>query len=313
MSEVDMRKLEILDECLSQVQSGVASVSDCLSAYPEYEQFLRSHLTIAIRTRDLLAPPQPSQEFTARTKIRLINQIRAKHSKSQQTRTKRRRRRLGFLRPSFAYITLLIAFVLTASGVGVASASASALPGNLLYNVKLGIEETRLVLSQNPSSDAELLIHFADTRLDEVLALEETSRDNDVALALAGYEDIVSRLIDLADDEELAGEEETLNRIHYGLDHHQEVLNRVLQRTQEKASPSANMIKGLQNAIEKSGHGKEVIEYKQNGGSPSDLAPGQEKKDEENQGGPPEDRGRGNDSDRIPGPPPTKTPKPKDK
>jgi hypothetical protein len=230
MSDDKTRRLEILDECLSQIQSGVASVSDCLKAHPEHEEFLEAHLTFALQTRDLLAPPQPSEEFAVQTKIRLMNQIRAKQAKSQETRTKRTGRRLWVQRPAFAYITVLIAFVLLASGVGVANASASALPGDLLYNVKLGIEETRLALSQDPSSDAELLVHFADTRLDEVLALTDVSRDDDVALALAGYENIVSRLIDLSDDEEFAGEEETLDKIHNGLDHHQDVLQGILQR-----------------------------------------------------------------------------------
>ncbi len=82
-----------------------------------------------------------------------------------------------------------------ASGIGVASASASALPGDLLYGVKLGIEETRLVFSQNPVSDAELLIEFANRRVDEVIMLTEAKRASDVEQALTGYEDIISRII----------------------------------------------------------------------------------------------------------------------
>jgi hypothetical protein len=314
MSEVEMRRLEILDECLSQIQSGEATISDCLSAYPDHKHFLESQLSIALQTRELLSPPQPSEEFISQTKIRLLNQIHAKQSKSQQTKPKETKGRLGFLRPKLAYISLIIALALLISGLGVASASASALPGDLLYNVKLGIEETRLFISQDPTSDADLLIHFADTRLDEVLALADTSRDDDVALALAGYEDIVSKLIDLTEDEKLTGEDETLNKIHYGLDHHQEVLQGILQRALEKATLSGNTLRGLQNAIQKSGHGKEIIEYKQNGGSPSDLAPGQNKTpkpENENQGGSSDNRGGENDPDRTPGPPPSKTPKDK--
>ena len=51
------------------------------------------------------------------------------------------------MRPAFATIALAIAFMGIVSGVGVASASASAVPGDALYNVKLGIEETRLAFS----------------------------------------------------------------------------------------------------------------------------------------------------------------------
>jgi hypothetical protein len=308
MSDLEMRRIEILDECLTQIQSGGASIADCLKAHPEHEGFLLSHLTIALQTHDLMGPPEPSEEFTARTKIRLMNQVRAMQSKSLPSDTKKPKRLLGIVRPAFAYASLLVAFVLMASGIGVASASASALPGDLLYGVKLGIEETRLAFSQNPVTDAELLIEFADTRLEEIIVLTETDRASDVDQALVGYEDIISRIINLSGEGDLDNETETLDKIHFGLDHFQETL----QRTLVNAPPSA--INGLENAIEKSGHGKDVIEHIQRGVSPSDLAPGQQDKDKENenQGNPLEDRGGGNDNDRTPGPPPTKTPKPKD-
>jgi hypothetical protein len=43
----------------------------------------------------------------------------------------------------------------------------------------------------------------------------------------------------------------------------------------ENAPTSAHQ--GLENALERSNHGKTVIEYIQDGGNPSDLAPGQQK------------------------------------
>ena len=306
MSDLEMRRIEILDECLTQIQSGGASIADCLRAHPEHEEFLISHLTFALQTHDLMAPPEASEEFTARTKIRLMNHVRAMQSKSLPSDTKKPKRLLGIMRPAFAYAALLVAFVLMASGIGVASASASALPGDLLYGVKLGIEETRLVFSQNPVSDAELLIEFANRRVDEVIMLTEAKRASDVEQALTGYEDIISRIINLSGEGDLDRETETLDKIHFDLDHFQNAL----QRTLENAPSSA--IKGLENAIEKSVHGKDVIENIRSGASPSDLAPGQLDKDKENQGNPPDNRGGGNDSDRTPGRPPTKTPKPKD-
>ena len=309
MSDVETRRLELLDECLSQIQAGKASVSDCLEAYPEHQDFLKPHLMIAFQMRDLLAPPQPSEGYIEQSKIRLLNRIRAQQPKHTRPKNEKARRRSWVMRPAFATIALAIAFIGIVSGVGVASASASALPGDALYNVKLGIEETRLAFSLDPASDAELLIQFASTRLEEVSALSETSRDDDVELALLGYEETISRLIDLSISDEITEDPEVLDKIHNGLDHHQDVLLRVM----EKAPPSA--IKGLENAMERSIHGKEVIERIQSGGHPSDLAPGQQDKDKEKdkQGGPPDNRGEGHNSDWIPGPPPTKTPKPKNK
>jgi len=311
MSDVEKKRLELLDECLSQIQAGKASVSDCIEAYPEHQEFLKSQLMIAFQMRDLLAPPHPSEGYIEQSKIRLLNRIRAQQPKHTRPETEKARRRSWVMRPAFATITLAIAFVLIVSGVGVASASASALPGDALYNVKLGIEETRLAFSLDPASDAELLIQFAGTRLEEVSALSETSRDDDVELALLGYEETISKLMDLSVSNELTEDPEVLDKIHYGLEQHQVVLQRVL----DKAPASAH--KGIENAIERSSRGKEIIEYIQGGGSPSDLAPGQRDKDKnkekDKQGGPPDDGGNGHDSDWTPGPPPTKTPKPKDK
>ena len=315
MSDVEKKRLELLDDCLSQIQAGKASVSDCLEAYPEHQEFLKSHLMIAFQMRDLLAPPHPSEGYIEQSKIRLLNRIRAQQPKHTRPKTEKARRRSWVMRPAFATIALAIAFIGIVSGVGVASASASSLPGDALYNVKLGIEETRLAFSLDPASDAELLIQFASTRLEEVSALSETSRDDDVELALLGYEETISRLIDLSISDELTEDPEVLDKIHYGLEHHQEVLLRAMA----KAPPSADkgLKNALQNAIERSSRGKEIIEYIQGGGSPSDLAPGQQDKDKDKekdkQGGPLEDRGEGHNSDWTPGPPPTKTPKPKDK
>jgi hypothetical protein len=310
MSDVETRRLELLDECISQIQAGEASVSDCLEAYPEHQEFLKSHLMIASQMRDLLAPPHPSEDYVEQSKIRLLNRIRAQQPKQSRPKTEKASRRSWVMRPAFVYIALAIAFMGIVSGVGVASASASALPGDALYNVKLGIEETRLAFSQDSASDAELLIEFASTRLEEVSALSETSRDDDVKLALLGYEKSISKLIDLTVSDGLTEDPEVLDKIHNGLEHHQDVLQGVM----DKAPPS--VIKDLENAMERSTHGKEVIELIQSGSNPSDLAPGQNKdknKDKENQGGPPEDRGEGHEGDWTPGPPPTKTPKPKDK
>jgi hypothetical protein len=313
MSDVETRRLELLDECLSQIQAGEASVSECLEAYPEHQDFLKPHLMIAFQMRDLLAPPHPSEGYIEQSKIRLLNRIRAQQPKHTRPKTEKARRRSWVMRPAFAYIALAIAFIGIVSGVGVASASASALPGDALYNVKLGIEETRLAFSLDPASDAELLIQFASTRLEEVSALSETSRNDDVELALLGYEETISRLIDLSISDEITEDPEVLDKIHYGLEHHQDVLLRVMA----KASLSADkgLKNALQNAMERSIHGKKVIETIQGGGSPRDLAPGQQDKDKEKdkQGGPPDNRGEGHNSDWIPGPPPTKTPKPKNK
>lgn len=305
MSKFETRQSEILDKCLAQIQSGASSLSDCLEAYPEHAEFLKSHLDLATQARDLMIPSGPSEDFVAQTKTRLLNRIRAQHKTSPVIEDKKPRRLSWLTRPAMVYISLMIAIVMLASGVGVAGASASALPGDSLYPVKLGIEETRLALTQDPALDAELLLQFADRRLEELIALTETSREGDIELALAGYEERIGQLLDLVDEGEIDDEGGTLSTVRFELDHHQEVLQAILDNAPESAH------KGLENALERSRHGKDVIEQIQSGGSPSDLAPGQQDKDKENQGNQPVNPGGGSGREQNPGRPPTKTPKPK--
>lgn len=306
MSDINTQRVEILDDCLSQIQTGAAAVADCLNAYPNHRQYLESNLKVALRTHDLLAPPEPREGFKSQAKIRILNQIRAKQVDAPKRPVKKPKKLLEILRPSFAYVTVLFVLVLFASGVGITTASASSLPGDLLYGVKLGIEDTRLAFSQDASSDAELMLQFADRRIEEIEALVESQRIEDLDLALSGYEDLLTQITDLTENKTFDDDGEMLDKIHFGLEHHQEVLERVL----EKAPPTA--VKGLQNALERSGQGKEKIKRIKEDSNPSDQAPGQQDKEKEKQGGPPDDRGGGNGSDGAPGPPPSKTPKPED-
>lgn len=310
MGKSELRRLEILDECLSQIQSGERSLSECLHAYPDHAEYLKSHLLLAMQTRDLLKPTWPSEEFVGQTKTRVLNRIRVKRPSPIISAARKFGRPSWLTRPVIAYITLVVVVVLLASGLGVAGASASALPGDPLYKIKLGIEDTRLALTQDPASDAELLLLFANTRLEEVIALTEASREEDIGLALAGYDQLIDQLLDLVDEGKIDEETDTLDKVHFGLLHHQDILQEVLDNAPESAQ------EGLENAMDRSSHGKDVIEQIQGGGSPSDLAPGQQDKEkdeiqeQENQGNPPSDRGGGTGSDRTPGRPPTKTPKP---
>src|SRR3989337_1713397 len=161
-----MRKTEslagVLDRCLARVQSGAATVEDCLRDYPELADQLGPLLRTALQAGDLLAPSGPTAAYQAASEGRLLNQLRAAQ--------------IG-------------------SGVGVAGAAAGSLPGDRLYGVKRGLEEVSLALSRTSAGDAGLLLGFAERRLAEAEALIEIGRDDDLPAALAGYERELSRLL----------------------------------------------------------------------------------------------------------------------
>lgn len=309
MNRAEAKSLEILDRCLSRIQAGEVTIHACLEAYPKLVGEFEPLLTAALRLRSQLAPSGPNPSFASNAKMRILNQIQAKQKK-QRAQINLRRRGMVVFKPAYAILGLLMIFGLLGSGFGLINASAEALPGEPLYGVKRGVEETRLALTWSASGDADLLTQFTYERLEEMNTAFSTGLDTAAQLALMEYESMLARLLDLADDEALQDEPETIEKIHNGIAHHEEVLRAVL----EKAPASAQA--GIERALEKSSHGKAVLEQLQQGLHPSDIAPGQEKKTSEPADGPTEDRGQDKSKEKTPGPPSENEnagPKPKDK
>jgi hypothetical protein len=280
MNKEEVVQSEILDKCLTLIQSGEMSIADCLEAYPEHSAFLEPLFSTAHEVRVAFSPNSPPKAFINTTKIRVLNQLQMLQGKTLKLSGNLRKR--GFLkhRPAFAFLSLALVFILLFSGIGLSNASAEALPGDTLYGVKRGVEELRLLLSFSPNGDAELLSEFSDARLSEIEELISTDTLINLDLALVEYEQMLSRLLDVVEDEEIMNDVDMLDKIHGGITNHEEVLQRVM----EKAPPSAQ--KGLVNALEHSNNGKETIKHIREEGHPRDSAPGQQKKDSKGRGKP---------------------------
>jgi hypothetical protein len=93
--------------------------------------------------------------------------------------------------------------------------------------------------------------------------------------ALEGYQESLNRLLDLTTGAEIGSNDQLFVDIEQGLEGQHQKLLQVLENAPEAARP------GLENALDRSTHGKEVIEQIHQGRSPSDLAPGQLKKTEQ--------------------------------
>jgi hypothetical protein len=285
----------ILDDCITKIQSGERTIDDCLQAYPQSAVALAPLLTVALSTRSHLSPHGPDEAFVGLSKTRVMNQIRAAQKARPTPKPKAVRRQKWILRPAFALMSLLVAFALLAASSGAVYASTEALPGDALYIVKRGVEEARLVFTLDPDMDRALLLQFADRRLDEVEEALSLDREEDAWSALVEYENTVGELLHLANSSSI--EDGTLDQIQIHLSNHQVVLERV----KSKAPPQAQ--EALDNALERSQHGKKIIEQINQGGRPSDNAPGQLKKATDDPEGVGDDHGRGKDK--------TKTPKPR--
>lgn len=300
---------DILDDCLTRIQSGKASVESCLREFPQHADALAIDLKLASQVQATLAPNGPTKSFATNSKIRLLNRLQAssRHAARQKPRPSSRRRRRW--KPAYALVSIIFAIVLVSTSAGVAWASSSALPGDTLYGVKRGVEEARLALTLSSTGDAALLNAFTDERLEELETLLALGRDADAVTAIAAYEANLERLIDQVVEIAQADGEPSLDEIEGRLDHHAEVLERVMQ----KAPPQAQA--ALAGAKEKSQHGKAVVEYLRQGGDPSDLAPGQLKKATPQPGDDQDPEAQKKvktpkikDKDKTPGPPPWANP-----
>lgn len=236
---------------------------------------------LALRVRASLAPPAPSAAFTASARRRLLQRLPRGFVKPQA------RPAFGVVRRlAFAVASVLVAFALGTAGV--AYAAQDAIPGDVLYGVKRGIESARWSLTKDSRSQAALLSDLAAERMREVQGLAYAGREALLAPTLDDYEQTLDQLQTVADTLPSGARDQVLAQAATRVQQHQQVLERLLEQVPSQAQAA------IEQAIERSFHSQDVLEALQQGQSPSDLAPGQNKTKEP---GP----------KRTPGPPETKT------
>lgn len=174
-----------LDNCLQQLAAGKASLAQCLARYPQYAAELRPLLETAMRFRQGRAM-RPSGAVRDRTRSKLLSHMRT----HPQPRTLHPIPRFAF---GMAGIVLALGLVSSAAAQG-------ALPGQLLYPLKLTTERAWRAASPDPLA---VDISLADRRTAELLALahEQTSAPKDQASesgaeteGIAAYNDVLNRL-----------------------------------------------------------------------------------------------------------------------
>ncbi len=130
-------------------------------------------LVAAVDVLRALPVVQPRPDFTAELRARLVATAQREFLPRQRgeqppaVRVLTPRRRAGLAAASSV-------FVLVGGGAGLASASASALPGDLLYPVKRGVERIDMALAGDAGDEGRTALDQARTRLTEVQALLQT-------------------------------------------------------------------------------------------------------------------------------------------
>ncbi len=286
---------------MERIEAGRSTVDECLRLFPDDVKQLAPMLRLAVEAREAFAPGDPRPEYIAASHRRIkailaLRQFQAQEPRRQVAPARR-------WRPAQAIISLVLAISVLAIGTGVVQAASGALPGDPLYGIKRGIERARMVVTWSASGHAVLLAQNASERLAEVEELLETKRYDDIGVALDGFDDTLSGFSSLSDDDDGVIDPDLMAHILDRLAHHQEVLRRVRGQVPEVAKPA------IDHALERSSHSMEVILLLSQGGSPSDLAPGQQRTPPGLQRTPPGLEGRPTDTD-TPEPTETSTPTP---
>ena len=167
---------------------------------------------VADQISDVARQYQPAEKSKSVIRARVQREI-YKHENSVTFRERARFKQQTTLRPQrrFAMSWIFVAITLLAltGGTGAVYASGDALPGDVLYPVKIAAEDIQLLVSDD-EGDVDLLLEFMDERLDEVDELLDEENLDGVELALDSYQNHMEQLTTLMTkvqpDEAVAGD-----------------------------------------------------------------------------------------------------------
>jgi hypothetical protein len=158
----------------------------------------------------------------------------------------------------FAFTTLALAITVLVLLFGSAGATAlaakSALPGDALYPVKTGLEQTQTALAGDAYAQAQLHLQFAERRLTEIAALIQEGRFEDVETASRQFEFYAGRAM-AAVQTVMAGDPQR------GAELSQQVTSTLLRYAQTLRGMAVNVPDAARPAVEKAilaSHGEEI-------------------------------------------------------
>lgn len=203
---------EILNICLERITVKGDSIEQCLENYPEHTAELEPLLRAALSIRAASSAIKPRPEFKGVAKYRLLSAIEAGGKK----RTERSIPLWRWQRRwAVALATILILVLIGGSTV---TASASSLPGDVLYPVKTATEKVQGFFTFGSEAKASFHMKLAQRRLNELELLTEgnrtipqsllnvMSKETDYAIEILGQnrpakEELLAKLTGLTSDQ----------------------------------------------------------------------------------------------------------------
>lgn len=176
---------QVFDLCLEQIKSGQTSLDSALAQHPGQAAELRPRLEAALWLDERKESLDPTPEFIAASRKRLISQIKDEplakpvvveapaESLLLQWWRQFVSQGLGAKRRYAFQLAIIVIFLFTTvfGGRQVAYASQDAIPGDPLYPVKITLESVEMVATLDLAEEIRLHAEFARTRLIEAQEL----------------------------------------------------------------------------------------------------------------------------------------------
>ncbi len=172
-----------LDKCIDQLLREGKSVEQCLAQYPELAAELEAPLRAFARLQT--APLSASPAAKERGRLRLQQELQALERADRTRSAKPSWSTLLWRNPRMRVVSALgsLALLLGIGAPGLVAASNGTVPGDTLYPLKRGLEETRLALQFSSEGKAGLHLNYADRRAVEIAKLVEGGESTDLAAA----------------------------------------------------------------------------------------------------------------------------------
>lgn len=200
----DHRKIEqVLQTCLTLIESGQETVESALARYPEFADQLRPELEIAIWLSAQKEQLDPRPGWVVASKRRVLARYQEEVDAAPAPVT-----RPGWIplfapwlnkkavQVAFAFIMLLALFV---GGNGIVMAAQDSLPGDSLYTIKTALEKVNLAMSLDKTKEAQLNLEYTQRRMVEFNRLLIEGRSADIPEALDNMESQVNQTIQSLD------------------------------------------------------------------------------------------------------------------
>jgi hypothetical protein len=171
----DDRFLDAFEDCLARLQAG-AGLEQVLARYPGWKQELRPMLLAAQAARQAGADVSVPRAAMTRSRAKFLQ-------KAKNMAAGRGRSAAHLPAWRLALASLLVVLVLASGLVTTLAVSAHALPGDVLYPVKIATEQTQLLLTRGTVQRLELEQSFDRERVTEVDALIQQASTRDVQFA----------------------------------------------------------------------------------------------------------------------------------